>query len=73
ASQQIRVNAISAIRPRAEAEEGWDKSRVPLGRAALADEIADAALYLSSRAAAIVTGATLVLDGGRSVLAGRMP
>ncbi|MEM7768307.1 MAG: SDR family oxidoreductase [Pseudomonadota bacterium] len=72
APHSIRVNAISAIRPRAETAENWQKSRVPAGRAALGDEIADAALFLSSPASAIITGETLVLDGGRQVLAGKV-
>lgn len=70
APQRVRVNAICAIRPRAETSDDWLKKRTPLGRAALADEIGDAAIYLSSPEAAIVTGATLTLDGGRSVLNG---
>jgi peroxisomal 2,4-dienoyl-CoA reductase len=36
----------------------------PLGRMATIDEIANAALYLSSEAASFVTGVTLVVDGG---------
>lgn len=70
APQQIRVNAISAIRPRAETADNWVKARVPAGRAALGDEIADAAIFLSSPSAAIITGETLVLDGGRQALSG---
>lgn len=70
AAQRVRTNAIVAVRPRADAQESWLKSRTPLGRAALADEVAEAALYLASRNAAIVTGESLVLDGGRSVLSG---
>lgn len=66
----IRVNAIVAIRPREEKMESWTTRRTPLGRAALADEIADAARFLSSPEAAIVTGETLRLDGGRWGLAG---
>lgn len=66
----IRVNAIVAIRPRAEATDPWTASRTPLGRVALADEIADAAGFLASPEAAIITGETLRLDGGRSVLSG---
>ncbi|MEO0467269.1 MAG: SDR family oxidoreductase [Pseudomonadota bacterium] len=69
AEHGIRVNAVQALRPRAE-KERWLDARTPLGRAALADEIADAAIYLSSRQAAIITGETLVLDGGRSLLSG---
>ncbi len=73
APKRIRVNAVSAIRPRAQSdaeERKWLKSRTPLGRAALADEIADAALFLSSSQSAIITGETLVLDGGRALLSG---
>lgn len=70
ASHSIRCNAVTALRPRAEANEPWVKTRTPLGRAALADEIADAALYLASPQAAIVTGEALTLDGGRMALGG---
>lgn len=70
AEDGVRVNAIVAVRPRAEDTEPWLAQRTPLGRAALADEIADAALYLSSPKAAIITGATLTLDGGRTILNG---
>lgn len=73
APDRIRVNVISAIRPRAEKSEKWLKSRTPLGRTALADEIGDAAIYLASPEAAIITGTVLTLDGGRSVLNGVMP
>ena len=69
AAEAIRINAIAAIRPRAE-EDDWLSQRTPLGRAALSDEIAEAALYLSSQGAAIITGETLVLDGGRARLSG---
>jgi len=70
AEHGIRGNAIVAARPRDERSETWLVKRTPLGRAALADEIADAAGFLSSPQAAIITGATLKLDGGRSVLSG---
>lgn len=66
----IRVNAICALRPRAESEEPWLKKRTPFGRASLADEIAEAALYLSLAKSAIITGETLVMDGGRGRLSG---
>ncbi|MEM9670565.1 MAG: SDR family oxidoreductase [Pseudomonadota bacterium] len=72
ADERIRVNAISAVRPRAEDSETWLKTRTPLGRPSLADEIADAAVYLSSPAAAIITGETLTLDGGRTKLGGTL-
>ena len=70
APDKIRVNAVSAIRPRAEDHETWLKTRTPLGRAALADEIAEAVGFLASPGAAIITGQTLVMDGGRLQLSG---
>lgn len=44
---------------------------VPLGRFAEIDEIADAALFLVSPAAAYITGAVLPVDGGVSLGSGR--
>ncbi|MCZ7572208.1 MAG: SDR family oxidoreductase [Ardenticatenaceae bacterium] len=41
------------------------KKRIPLGRLGRADDIAQAALYLVSDAASFVTGAVLLVDGGR--------
>lgn len=70
AEHAIRVNAVVAIRPREERAESWTTKRVPLGRATLADEIAEAVRYVASPRAAFMTGQTLVLDGGRSTLAG---
>lgn len=72
AEHKIRVNAIVAIRPREERIETWTAKRTPLGRAALADEIADAARFLASPEAAFITGEVLRLDGGRSSLAGTL-
>jgi NAD(P)-dependent dehydrogenase (short-subunit alcohol dehydrogenase family) len=48
------------------------RARLPLGRYGAIDEIAAAALFLVSPAAAYVTGATLLVDGGMS-LAGAGP
>jgi peroxisomal 2,4-dienoyl-CoA reductase len=72
----IRVNAI-APGPIAETEgmkrlapgEIGDRARrsVPLGRFGTIDEIAAAAVFLRSAAAAYITGAILVVDGGHCV------
>ncbi len=41
-------------------------ARLPLGRMASAEEIADAVLYLASAKARYVTGVTLSMDGGQN-------
>ncbi len=38
----------------------------PLGRVATADEVADAAAFLASPANTVITGETLLIDGGAS-------
>jgi len=70
----IRVNGLSPgpvagtegmarLAPTAAAQDAV-KRRVPLGRYASIGEIADAAVYLCSDAAAYVTGTILEIDGG---------
>jgi NAD(P)-dependent dehydrogenase (short-subunit alcohol dehydrogenase family) len=44
------------------------KSRVPLGRYGTIEEIAAATLFLVSPAGAYITGATLLMDGGTSLI-----
>ncbi len=73
APHNIRVNAITALRPRAEKRETWLKDRTPAGRTALAEEIGEAAFFLASASTAIITGESLTLDGGRRNLSGLMP
>ncbi len=46
------------------------RKRVPLGRFATIDEITEAVLFLVSPAGAYVTGATLLVDGGSSLMGG---
>lgn len=48
-------------------------SRTPLGRFADPDEMASAAVYFASDDASFITGQTLYVDGGRTVLAFVMP
>jgi NAD(P)-dependent dehydrogenase (short-subunit alcohol dehydrogenase family) len=45
-----------------------NQQRIPLGRYAVPEEIADAALYLASARASYVTGASLTMDGGLTPL-----
>jgi NAD(P)-dependent dehydrogenase (short-subunit alcohol dehydrogenase family) len=69
----IRVNTVA---PGYIHTERWDvlseqdtvrrRKNVPLGREATADDIADAVLFMASDAAANITGARLVVDGGCS-------
>ncbi|MBK7586739.1 MAG: SDR family oxidoreductase [Myxococcales bacterium] len=78
-ASRIRVNAV-APGPIADTEGmrrlGPDddvakkrlESGLPLGRWGTVDEVADAVLYLSSPAAGFITGTTLTIDGGQSLL-----
>ncbi|MBR0755095.1 SDR family oxidoreductase [Bradyrhizobium jicamae] len=45
-----------------------NQARIPLGRYANPEEVADAALYLASARASYVTGASLTMDGGLTPL-----
>ncbi|MBP0616990.1 SDR family NAD(P)-dependent oxidoreductase [Jiella mangrovi] len=70
----IRVNALepgfsagSTTSKLADAHVQRVLSAIPLGRPSSMDDIGKAALYLSSEAAAYVTGATLSVDGGNSI------
>ncbi len=71
----IRVNAIAPGRmltaSPSRATTGSDETymasmlgRIPLGRLATADEVADAVVYLAGAAAKSITGHTLLIDGG---------
>lgn len=46
------------------------RKRVPLGRFATIDEVTEAVLFLVSPAGAYVTGATILMDGGTSLMGG---
>jgi NAD(P)-dependent dehydrogenase (short-subunit alcohol dehydrogenase family) len=77
ASAGVRVNAV-APGPIADTEgvarlapgdtDAMIRKRVPLRRFGTIDEVCDAVLFLASRAGAYVTGATLLIDGGASLL-----
>ena len=73
APQGIRVNSVAPtfvdtplIRRLADTEQKREfvLSRIPLGRMASEREVALAAVYLASDAAAMVTGTSLLVDGG---------
>jgi len=42
----------------------WILDRIPLGRAGTVEEVANAVVFLASPAASLVTGSSLLLDGG---------
>jgi 3-oxoacyl-[acyl-carrier protein] reductase len=66
----ITVNAVApgaTATPRTLADEGWEEAwgeATPNGRVATSRDVAAAALFLLSDAAAHVTGQSLVVDGG---------
>jgi 3-oxoacyl-[acyl-carrier protein] reductase len=68
APHNIRVNAVC---PGAVAEDDMptpDSAKIPLSRAGMLDDVANAVLFLCSDAASFITGQTLVVDGGTSLL-----
>ena len=42
----------------------WVMERIPLGRLGQLDEVAASVVYVASEAAGLMTGASLVIDGG---------
>ncbi|HEX7646415.1 MAG TPA: SDR family oxidoreductase [Noviherbaspirillum sp.] len=73
ASSNIRVNAVAPTFVRTDGTKKWlDDSqflqsvvdRIPLGRVGSTHEVAEPVVFLASRAASLITGATLAIDGG---------
>jgi NAD(P)-dependent dehydrogenase (short-subunit alcohol dehydrogenase family) len=77
AASGIRVNAVAPGFTRTKfieqgladgsLQEAWMVARVPMGRLAATEEIANAVRYLAGDEASYVTGQTLVVDGGWTV------
>jgi NAD(P)-dependent dehydrogenase (short-subunit alcohol dehydrogenase family) len=79
ASSGVRVNAVAPgpiagtegvarLMPGGAEADAMIRKRVPLRRFGTIDEVCDAVLFLVSRAGAYVTGATLLIDGGTSLV-----
>jgi D-threitol dehydrogenase (NAD+) len=72
----VRVNSISPTVVLTElGHKAWDgprgdelKKQIPIGRFAYPNEIGAAAVFLASDAAAMITGADLVVDGGYTIV-----
>ena len=71
ASRQVTANAIAPGLVRTEMTSGLTEAQeqavlqlVPLGRAALPEDIAPAVVYLASEEASYVTGTVIAVDGG---------
>jgi 3-oxoacyl-[acyl-carrier protein] reductase len=71
----VRVNAVAPglvktqfARALWEPDEDGIGERHPLGRIGVSDDVAGAVLFLASDASAWITGSTLVIDGGMSLV-----
>jgi glucose 1-dehydrogenase len=76
----VTVNAIAPgmiltpMNQRAESDEAFRRgleANIPIPRAGTAEEVAGVAVFLASPAASYITGATVVIDGGLSLMLGQ--
>jgi glucose 1-dehydrogenase len=65
---------LTPMNARAVADEGYRRSleaSIPWGRAGRAEEVADVAVFLASPASEYMTGTTVTIDGGLSLVLGQ--
>ncbi len=77
ASDQIRVNAVAPTFIKTDSTKGWTENevsltsllaRIPLRRIGEPENVADPVVFLASKAASMITGATLKIDGGWTIV-----
>jgi NAD(P)-dependent dehydrogenase (short-subunit alcohol dehydrogenase family) len=68
ADEQMQVLIDKYKLPDLDAAYGLVTRDVPLGRPASAQDVADAVLFLASKQAAMITGTSLMVDGGASAV-----
>jgi NAD(P)-dependent dehydrogenase (short-subunit alcohol dehydrogenase family) len=62
---RIRTSHVGRLPPRLHPEtRKWILDRIPLGRGGTVEEVAQAVVFLASPAASLVTGSSLLVDGG---------
>lgn len=76
ASQGIRVNAVAPTFIETPGTQKWlgddafmksVKARIPLGKIGQPEDVAGAVVFLASEAASMITGETLMIDGGWTI------
>jgi NAD(P)-dependent dehydrogenase (short-subunit alcohol dehydrogenase family) len=76
AKYNITVNAVAPTFIKTPGTKKWledrdfrksVQSRIPLGRIGTPEEVAEPVVFLASPAAALITGATLMIDGGWTI------
>jgi 3-oxoacyl-[acyl-carrier protein] reductase len=68
APRNIRVNAVCPANVLEDDMPTPDIARIPLARAGTPEDVANAVLFLCSDAASFITGQTLIVDGGASLV-----